>query len=302
MGTLLEIENGIARLVERNIRYELPTAQVAQFLNEPISVQTPLLPVGTISVAITGDNILSLIVERAPHPVHLKLAWRYSGKEHWAVEYDVEPDDLPEELTLKTPWEYYLMSGPIAEAGNPAWSIHSSSLYWSLSRITALPARVYAAVLPNIDPYSGYICYGNTATAGATLAEKVNALINTFYDSEFNDHMGHMDLPESIRDIVLRGDGKVGFDNQDIFGCPAYQLSGDRLSLAHATEAPKLFVPTDMVYKAPALTANYHEIAQWLHGGVDLNWLIGEATWLQKNQAAKAAEATTTDPGAATVA
>lgn len=218
MPDIIEIEGGIARLVTRQIKYEVPTSDLAQHLVKAQPSTSPILPTGTVALHLNPEQKrYAALVERPPRTELIRLGVTRLTIEDWYDKLGLDdPIEWPHQLSLPIPWEYYWFDGQIEPrfAGSASvYVMENTYLYWSPSRLQNWGDYVYPAQLPNIND-NGSICWGDVSSNNDSFAAKINELVNTFYQSEFNDDWGHMRLPLPIPEL----------ENipRDAYGCPEY--------------------------------------------------------------------------------
>lgn len=175
MTSIIEIEGGIVRLVERSTQYAIPLADWVKKIERRPAINTPVLPTGTRAMfwdsSDASNQILAVLVEREPFIMNMD----YNG----------------EIRRLSIPWTRFIFE---ASTNNPdqnlSWSLNDYRVFWSKYRYTATDkADMIAAMLPNVYE-DGRICFGSTgANADQSISDRIDATVNGFFTSRFNDDL-----------------------------------------------------------------------------------------------------------------
>lgn len=250
MPQLIEIENGIARLIERSIISEVDADQLHEAITTHAPLTTPLLPAGTVAMYVDHDhNYIELLVERAPRKEYIKFG--SIELEEWFS------DDMPEPLELPVPWEYYFTRAQIQPniiAGEAYVGINEILLYWRPTRLQDLENDLlWPAKVPNVDSH-GLICFGGMSSVNSSLSDKVNDLINNFYASEFNTDMG-LNLPGSLTTLQNVA--------TDVLGAPQYNLFSDPTDAVTWTRIRQAASASERLTAIPSLAAVQTQPSRW---------------------------------------
>lgn len=180
MTRTIEIEGGLARIVDKVLVQELPLADAMPLIENRPPVTLPVLPKNHVVSAYWDESdpaskTLELLVsiDPATRLLPYDVANRYGDECRVALPYTV--------------FHFRL----IANQPNPQgrhWTFDSTRVFFARENPKNLDQQVIAALLPNV--YSdGRICFGNTAVpVDQPLSDRVDQLVNEWYLSEFADH------------------------------------------------------------------------------------------------------------------
>lgn len=172
MPDIIEIENGVARHVRREVIAEAPLSDVGPRLVITTPMTTPLMP--RSHIAHHYD----------PTPGHLKL--RILAEIPAAIRSIIRNN---RRYRLAMPWTYFLFQLSSSDGRTGSWSLSDYYVYHAPTRATTLQHQVIHALLPNVDS-SGRICFGSTgANPNQPMADYVDSLVNNWYLSQFNNDL-----------------------------------------------------------------------------------------------------------------
>jgi hypothetical protein len=181
---IIEIENGLVKLVEKSTQYSIPLADWVSKIEKRSPIRTPVLPTGTRAVhwdpTDLNNQSLVVLIEREPHIMRMD----YGG----------------EVRRLSVPWTRFFFYCSTTDPTNRlSWNLADYRVYWSKSRYSDPAERdMIAALLPNVYE-DGRICFGSTgANADQSLADRLDQTVNDFFVSRFNDDL-HIRRPNRAR-------------------------------------------------------------------------------------------------------
>lgn len=185
MPEYLEIEGDLARIIKRDVVFEAALTDVLPHIETRKPVTTPALPDNTKFVALDPTDHkswkLSVLIELPPKVRTLTMADADWGR--------TANDGLAHKVSLPyTIFGFYLTS----DDQGKNWQFEDYSCYFSKTTLKTGKELMIPALLPNVFE-NGRICFGNTAPAldrGASLADRLNAIVNEWYLSRFTD-IGH---------------------------------------------------------------------------------------------------------------
>jgi hypothetical protein len=170
MTRIIEIENGLARIVDRTIVSEQAMADVLPLLETriPVSMFHP----STARFTYWDE---SNVTKRVRFLCELPPAIRYIRK-------------LNRKFRLAMPWTYFVLS--YETVGDPFgidWTPEDHRIFHSPTKVTSMNNRLWTAFLPNVYN-DGRICFGTTGVpTHQPLADRVDQLVSQWYLTEFNN-------------------------------------------------------------------------------------------------------------------
>lgn len=196
MAQTIEIDGGIARVIERRIVAQAPLDQLAPFLEVRLPTILPVLPDHTRLIAFDPNTKKGvLMVETIPF-------------RQWVTchadpnDYNFAPDDQDRLRAAKDhraawnvlfPYQYHaydflLDTGP-SGVGVQNFQLNAGFLYWRPTKFTKLEDELWPAQLFNIDT-NARICWGYTQAETASLAQRIDDQVKSFQATIFNTHLG----------------------------------------------------------------------------------------------------------------
>lgn len=202
MTQLIEIENGIARIVDRTVSSEVPLADLMPQLETRRPTYLPIMPDHARVAAFDPESGRGgFLMELAPAVRHLRI--------------DNEGDDVNEDddqerfenaternegaiavFHLQFPWHYFFYSFRIGHDGEDwndgrlvDFTIDHSLFFFRPDRLKSLEDRLWTGTIPNVDGGAA-ICWGYTRHETASLHERINDMIKNFTSTIFNYHLG----------------------------------------------------------------------------------------------------------------
>lgn len=191
METKVEIQGELVREFRYELVKEVQLADMLANLERKPPIDIPVLPQNHVASIRLDESkpptrTLSIAVEIPPAIRLLPLNPNY-------IVNGIEP-------RLACPWTIFIFQATTTDQrpDTTAWQLTSTRIYFSRERINGRGGRLIPALLPNV--YSNAeLCWGDTGDADVhdRLDRRIDALVNSFYGSEFNH--GNMDAPWPYR-------------------------------------------------------------------------------------------------------
>jgi hypothetical protein len=177
--TFLRIEGDLVSLVSEVIDREVTLPDLLTELTSGGVTASPRLPLGTRFWIRAGSSDRAVfVVEQAP--------CRRTITYHASHRYDAEPGSF----RLSLPYVVFIVS-TVAE------HIEGIATYFRtapIDAIDALDAQLFSSTLPNTSD-DGVVCMGSVRVTGATVGERVDALLAAYWASRFNQDLRRHPLP-----------------------------------------------------------------------------------------------------------
>ena len=174
--TFLRIEGDLVSLVSEVIDREVTLPDLLTELTSGGVTASPRLPTGTRFWIRAGSSDRAVfVVEQAP--------CRRTITYHASHRYDAEPG----RFRLSLPYVVFVVS-TLAE------HIEGLATYFRTAPIDALDAQLFSSTLPNTSD-DGVVCMGSVRVTGATVGERVDALLAAYWASRFNQDLRRHPLP-----------------------------------------------------------------------------------------------------------
>jgi hypothetical protein len=176
--TFLRIEGDLVSLVTEVIDREVTLPDLLTELTSTQVAITPQLPTGCRFWLRSGTTDRQVfVVEQAPS--------RRTIEYHANRRYGTEPTTY----RLAVPYVVFVVS-TIAE------QIEGLSTYFRTEPIGSLDATLLCSTLPNTSD-DGLVCLGSVRVTGASVGERIDALVGAFWASRFNQDLRRHPLPFS---------------------------------------------------------------------------------------------------------
>ena len=176
--TFLRIEGDLVSLVSEVIDREVTLPDLLTELTSSQVAITPRLPTGCRYWLRSGTTDRQVFVlEQAPS--------RRTIEYHASRRHDSEPVTY----RLALPYVVFVIS-TIGE------QIEGLSTYFRTEPVGSLDATLFCSTLPNTSD-DGLVCLGSVRVSGASVGERVDALIGAFWASRFNQDLRRHPLPFS---------------------------------------------------------------------------------------------------------
>ena len=176
--TFLRIEGDLVSLVTEVIDREVTLPDLLTELTSTQVAMTPRLPTGCrfwIRSPMTDRQVF--VVEQAP----ARRTIEYHANRRYGSE--------PVTYRLAVPYVVFVVS----TFGD---QIEGLSTYFRTQPIASLDATLCCSTLPNTND-DGVVCLGSVRVSGASVGERVDALIGAFWASRFNQDLRRHPLPFS---------------------------------------------------------------------------------------------------------
>lgn len=197
MTQVIEIEGGIARVVDRRVVSQAPLEQLAPFLETRMPTILPILPDHTRVVAFDPNTKKGiLIVETVPFRQHVTCHVElhdYNFTSQDDLNRIANTRDRRVVWNLQFPYQYHvytfsLDTGPTGQ-GLQNFQLNEGKLLWRPTKMTKLDDGFWPAQLFNIDT-NARICWGYTQAETASLAQRIDDQVKSFQATIFNTHLG----------------------------------------------------------------------------------------------------------------
>ena len=176
--TFLRIEGDLVSLVTEVIDREVTLPDLLTELTTAQVAMTPRLPTGCRFWIRSGTTDRSVFVVEQP-PSRRTIEYHASRRR----------DSEPTTYRLAVPYVVFVVS-TIGE------QIEGLSTYFRTQPIASLDATLFCSTLPNTND-DGIVCLGSVRVSGASVGERVDALIGAFWASRFNQDLRRHPLPFS---------------------------------------------------------------------------------------------------------
>ena len=176
--TFLRIEGDLVSLVTEVIDREVTLPDLLTELTSTQVAITPRLPTGCRFWLRSGTTDRQVfVVEQAPS--------------RRTIEYHANRrrESEPTTYRLAVPYVVFVVS-TIAE------QIEGLSTYFRTEPIGSLDATLFSSTLPNTSD-DGLVCLGSVRVTGASVGERIDALVGAFWASRFNQDLRRHPLPFS---------------------------------------------------------------------------------------------------------
>lgn len=194
MADRIVIEGSMIRHVRETLISEAPLESLSQHLVTRLPTIFPVLPSAGPTRYIGFDPNTQrglMIVEVAPRTRSIQVR-------HASGQY---PDDEARAgrsavgtFRVNFPFSYFVFPFRTSEQTDGAltnFTIGNTALYWRKEPFRdAATDQFYIAQCPNIDTAGG-ICWGGTINPEGSLSAHVDAMINEFFTTQFNEDLGH---------------------------------------------------------------------------------------------------------------
>jgi len=176
--TYLRIEGDLVSLISEVIDREVALPDLLAELTTTQVQLSPRLPTGCRFWFRAGTTDRQVFVaEQAP--------MRRTIEYHASRRHDSEPTSY----RIALPYVVFV----VATIGD---QIEGLSTYFRTQTIASLDATLFSSTLPNTND-DGIVCLGSVRVSGATVGERVDALIGAFWASRFNQDLRRHPLPFS---------------------------------------------------------------------------------------------------------
>ena len=174
--TFLRIEGDLVSLVTEVTDREVTLPDLLAELAGSQLAMTPRLPTGCRLWLRSGSTARSVFVVEQP-PQRRTIAYHASHR------YDAEPVSY----RLALPYVVFVVS-------TYADQIEGLATFFRTEPIASLDAPLYCSTLPNTSD-DGLVCLGSVRVSGASVGERVDALVGAFWGSRFNSDLRRHPLP-----------------------------------------------------------------------------------------------------------
>ena len=176
--TYLRIEGDLVSLMTEVIDREVLLPDLLTELSRSQPTLSPRLPTGTRFWLRSGTTDRQVFVVEQP-------PGRRTIEYHASRRHDSEPTSY----RLALPYVVFVVS-TIAE------QIESLACYFRTTAIRTFDDPLECSTLPNTND-DGLVCLGSVRVSGATVGERIDALIGAFWTSRFNQDLRRHPLPFS---------------------------------------------------------------------------------------------------------
>lgn len=218
---IIELEGEVARYIERTIIQETTIDTLKKQLTTQIATIFPLLP--THSTRYAGfdpnQNKGLFLVEVPPDRHHLRI-WHSGDEDRFMDDAERSDNEGIGVFNVQLPYSYFTFPVNLFISNEDRlvdFSIERVGLLWSPKPIREPSNPLWYAKMPNIDDGGG-ICWGDTVTTQPTLSESIDAMINGFFSSVFNEDLGHMTpFGTSMTEWEENSDEPLGYMTWDMW-------------------------------------------------------------------------------------
>ena len=176
--TFLRIEGDLVSLISEVVDREVALPDLLAELTTTQVQLSPRLPTGCRFWFRAGTTDRQVFVaEQAP--------MRRTIEYHASRRHDSEPTSY----RIALPYVVFVVS-------TYGEQIESLSTYFRTTPLHSLDDQLYSSTLPNTND-DGIVCLGSVRVGGATVGERVDALIGAFWASRFNQDLRRHPLPFS---------------------------------------------------------------------------------------------------------
>jgi hypothetical protein len=176
----------VSRSLLKNLGPHLTTQQ-------PVTL--PIMPQNPVRFAFfdgeQGDAVF--LVETSPRRAWMQMIHERRDTNHPEDHRRADPADGVARFHVALPWQYfafYVKIKPRPDGSFTDFTIANSRLFWAKDAIRALTDKLVVAPCPNVDT-DGRICWGSTAVPETHLSARIDGLVNAFWTTQFNEHLGH---------------------------------------------------------------------------------------------------------------
>lgn len=200
MPEIIEIENGIARVINKNIVRQVPLNEVLRRIEKVPEITLPTIARSQVFAHLKtrerGETAMYILCELQPAVRNITKNVR-RGYPRGLRRY-----------RLSMPWTYFWFQAFTSDSvtsGNRSqrWAVHSTRVYFARDQYKDIDSSMIVASLPNLDSI-GEVCWGSTATnINQSLADQLDQKVNDWYLSDFNDDLdSHVHLPYGERNYL----------------------------------------------------------------------------------------------------
>lgn len=192
--TTIEIENGVARYVTRNVRKEVPLETLLPSLVRTAPVTLPSIPrsmvAGFWDESDPSQKTMYMLCELQP-AVRAIVKQNRSRQRY--------------QYRLSFPWTYFWFRASTSDPNHSntfRWSISEGRVYFSRQKYEHIDSPLIVAAIPNLSA-DGTICWGSTGVnPSQNLAGLIDQRVNEWYGSDFNSDLdSNMRLPYGERNF-----------------------------------------------------------------------------------------------------
>lgn len=176
--TYLRIEGDLVSLVSEVVDREVLLPDLLTELARSQPNVSPRLPTGTRFWLRSGTTDRQVFVVEQP-------PGRRTIEYHASRRHDSEPTSY----RLAVPYVVFVVS-------TAAEQIESLACYFRTAPIRSIDDPLECSTLPNTND-DGLVCLGSVRVSGATVGERIDALIGAFWTSRFNQDLRRHPLPFS---------------------------------------------------------------------------------------------------------
>lgn len=256
MPTFIEIENDVARVVERTIISQSSLASLLPNLERRVPVATPLLPKNTV---------LAFWDESSPALKTLKVVCEVDPRVR-TITYNSRS------YRVAVPYIYFVFWASHNQgAADTEWSLDDYRVYARPRPLTGWSDPLWRAPLPNLFN-DDRICFGSTApNAAQTIANRLQHIINEFWVTPFNSDLG-TNLPRGFDNF--RTWERASTESNDFTSWEHFDSGYSRGTVASIldVEYASRTVPVSLDNSIPEIPIRptFGSAAEWLLGLTDV--------------------------------
>ena len=202
MAEQIEIIDGVAHIVNRQIVRSVSFGAFARALSQKSGIRTPYLPPGVVQYGERG-NLSLFVVEQAP--ATRVITHRYARNKD------------PLQYTIALPWVYFTMTFR-------HYSFEGMGVYFARQQLMGENDRLCYAPLPNLHP-GGHACLGDTTfQVTSSVTARVTKAAELFWQTAFNTDLSQQYegyMPDVIKHLTQAGTWFEGWSK-----VPAHDICG----------------------------------------------------------------------------
>lgn len=192
MTDRLIIEGQVIRHVRETVVSEAPLDSLASRLVTRLPTTFPTLPSAAATRFLAFDpNAGRGLILLEVKPRHHTIQVMHHGGTYPEDAARADADHISRFRVL-LPYTYFVFPFSTREINGQMtnFTVDGGSLYWRKDPYRHDDPTLVIAPVPNVDNGGG-ICWGSTARPGRSLSEHLDALVNEFFLTQFNEDLGH---------------------------------------------------------------------------------------------------------------
>lgn len=219
MTERIVIEGQMVRHIRETVISEAPMERLKDSLIEYRAATYPVLPTNATRFMEFDPNSGNgvILVERPPQKHHIRV------KHHENSEYNIDGARRDAEgigvWHVQLPYTYWLFPFTATRSneriGN--FTVRNTTMLFRREPYRTPEDRFHYAAVPNVDIYGG-ICWGGTVRPQASFSEHIDALVNEFFITTFNEDLGHRTpFDQSLTDWENASEAPLSWNDWDLW-------------------------------------------------------------------------------------